>query len=213
MRRNAGRFLLGLLSVVLFAGADAPEPKGLEIYFIDVMGGAATLVVTPERETILLDTGWPGLNDRDPKRIEYVLRNVAKLQKTDHYGGVEGLARRVKVVKYWDRGLPDLSKPDQDKANFPDGPRANDPLGIAYLKASEGKRATLKAGDRLPLKGEIEALVLAASGQVESTSGGRPNPRLCERPRPISRLTPATTPGASPSGSALVTLDSSTAAI
>lgn len=191
MRRLAGRLLLGLFSVALFAGAGKPaaEPKGLEIYFIDVMGGAATLVVTPERETILLDSGWPGLNDRDPKRIEHVLKNVAKLEQidylvtthwhTDHYGGVEGLSKRVKIAHFLDRGLPDLSKPDEDKANFPDGPRSKDPLGIAYRKASEGKRSTLKAGDRLPLKGSIEAVVLAASGQVDPTSEGAKNPN-CE---------------------------------
>ncbi len=191
MRRVPGRIVLGFLSVALLAGAGKPaaEPRGLEIYFIDVMGGAATLVVTPERETILLDSGWPGLNDRDPKRIEHVLKDVAKLEQidylvtthwhTDHYGGVEGLSKRVKIAHFLDRGLPDLSKPDEDKANFPDGPGSKDPLGIAYRKASEGKRSTLKAGDRLPLKGSIEAVVLAASGQVDPSSEGAKNPN-CE---------------------------------
>ncbi len=46
--------------------------RPMEIYFIDVMGGAATLLVTPEGESVLIDSGWPGADDRDPKRIEAV---------------------------------------------------------------------------------------------------------------------------------------------
>src|SRR4051794_19944148 len=60
------------------------EDRGLEVYFIDVQGGAATLLVTPERESVLIDSGWPGLGDRDPKRIAHVIRDVAKLDRLDH---------------------------------------------------------------------------------------------------------------------------------
>ena len=47
--------------------AMAAPPEGLDIHWIDVEGGAATLVVTPAGESILFDTGMPGL--RDPVRI------------------------------------------------------------------------------------------------------------------------------------------------
>ena len=33
----------------------------LDIYWVDVEGGAATLIVTPEDECVLIDTGNPGL--------------------------------------------------------------------------------------------------------------------------------------------------------
>ena len=118
-----------------------------EIYFIDVAGGAATLLVTPERESVLIDSGWPGLNDRDPKRIVHVLRDLAGCDQldhlvtthwhSDHFGGVAGLARLVKIGRFWDRGLPE----DGDsRLDFPDGPKPDDPLGIAYRSASAGKR-------------------------------------------------------------------------
>src|SRR4051812_5744482 len=32
----------------------------LDIYFIDVEGGQATLIVTPAGQTLLIDTGFPG---------------------------------------------------------------------------------------------------------------------------------------------------------
>jgi beta-lactamase superfamily II metal-dependent hydrolase len=143
-RRLCGTiFLISLL--VFVAGGDAPGAN-LDIYFIDVMGGAATLIVTPEGESILVDSGWPELKDRDPKRIEHVLKNVARCDHLDHlvtthwhkdhYGGVEGLSKLVRIGHFWDRGLPDSSAAAVDRAAFPDGPTPNDPLGIAYRKAS-----------------------------------------------------------------------------
>jgi len=186
--RNGG-LALSLLSALLLTAA-APAERGLDVYFIDVMGGAATLVVTPERESVLIDSGWPGQNDRDPKRIEHVLKTVAGLDHldhlvtthwhTDHYGGVEGLARRVRIDHFWDRGLPDPAAPDRDE--YPDGPGPADPLGVAYRKASEGKRKALKAGDTLPLRGGVEAVVLASGGRVVKTPTGPPNPACADAP-------------------------------
>jgi competence protein ComEC len=182
--------MLAAVSIFLLTGADQPQ-RPLDIYFIDVMGGAATLIVTPERESILIDSGWPGLEDRDPLRIEHVLKDVAGLDHLDHlvtthwhmdhFGGVEGLSKRIRIEQFWDRGLPDPSAADGDRAAFPDGPKTDDPLGVAYRKASAGKRKALRAGDLLPLKGAVEARVLASGGHVwEPESDKRPLNRLCE---------------------------------
>jgi beta-lactamase superfamily II metal-dependent hydrolase len=190
------RIRLLAVSVFVLLGLTAAGPaqrsRPLDIYFIDVMGGAATLLVTPERETILIDSGWPGLEDRDPKRIEHVLKEVAGMDHldhlvtthwhTDHYGGVAGLASRVRIDQYWDRGLPDPTAPDNDRPAFPDGPRPGDPLGDAYRKASEGKRRALLAGDTIPLQGGIEALVLASGGRVIASPTGPPNPACVGAP-------------------------------
>jgi hypothetical protein len=169
-----------LLATALFvpSTARAVQAPGLEIYYVDVLGGAATLIVTPERESILIDTGWPGFDDRDPKRIEHVLKDVAGLDHLDHlvtthwhidhYGGVGGLAKRIRIDHYWDRGLP---SDDLSGLDFPDGPKPDDPLLVAYLAASEGKRSVLKPGDTLPLKGDVSALVLASGGKVIGGDG------------------------------------------
>ncbi|MFO0907744.1 MAG: MBL fold metallo-hydrolase [Isosphaeraceae bacterium] len=186
----------------LLLGA-APAEKPLRIFFIDVMGGAATLIVTPESESVLIDSGWPGLEDRDPKRIVSVLKEVAGLDHldhlvtthwhTDHYGGVAGLAKRVSIGHYWDRGLPDLDAPGQDREAYPDGPRRDDPLGKAYREASNGKRTTLKAGDRIPLKGGVELVVLASGGKVidkPASSDTEPN-RACATSPPDRPVDPS----------------------
>jgi beta-lactamase superfamily II metal-dependent hydrolase len=165
-----------LLAAVLGFAAD--EPRGLDIYFVDVQGGAATLIVTPERESILIDSGWPGFDDRDPKRIVYVLKEVAGLDHLDHlvtthwhidhFGGVEGLAKRIEIAHFWDRGLPEDGIAGLD---FPDGPKADDPLGVAYRKASAGKRTALKAGDTLPLRGDAKAVVVVSGKNVIDAHG------------------------------------------
>ena len=46
------------------------QTKPMQIYFIDVEGGQSTLIVSPSGGSMLVDTGWPGLNDRDANRIE-----------------------------------------------------------------------------------------------------------------------------------------------
>ena len=180
--------LLFAIAAVLVLGADDPK-AGLDIYFIDVDGGAATLLVTPERKSVLIDSGWPGRDDRDPKRIVHVLRNVAGLERidhlvtthwhTDHFGGVEGLAKLVPIDRFWDRGLPEDGTAGLD---FPDGPKSEDPLGIAYRRASQGKRKALKSGDTLPLGNQISAMVLTSGGKVyrEDDDLSKPINRFCE---------------------------------
>ena len=74
-------------------------PRPLEIYFIDVEGGAATLLVTPDRESILIDSGWPGKDDRDPKRIVHVLKDLARMRPA-RPSGHDPLAHRP----LWRRG-------------------------------------------------------------------------------------------------------------
>ncbi len=169
----------GFLLLTTTAFGEEPAARPLNLYFIDVMGGAATLIVTPEKESMLIDSGWPGFNDRDPKRVVHVLKDLAGCDHLDHlvithwhmdhFGGVGGLAKAVEIRHFWDRGLPEDNNPDLD---FPDGPKAGDPLGIAYREASKGKRTALKPGDSIPFRGSLKSLVLAAGGKVVHNSSG-----------------------------------------
>lgn len=167
--------LVGLATPAAARSSDTDDARGLDIYFVDVLGGAATLIVTPSGESILVDTGWPGFDDRDPKRIVHVLKDVAGLQQidhlvtthwhTDHYGGVEGLSKLIEIRNYWDRGLPE----DQiEGLDFPDGPKSDNPLYLAYKHASEGKRRVLRAGQRFEVGGGAEVVIVASGGEVIS---------------------------------------------
>src|SRR5215475_1305113 len=71
------------------ASAQAPKPldgargRPLDVYFIDVEGGQATLFVTPSGESMLIDTGFPGNNDRDLERVLATIRQ-AGLSRLDY---------------------------------------------------------------------------------------------------------------------------------
>ncbi|MEC9002536.1 MAG: MBL fold metallo-hydrolase, partial [Planctomycetota bacterium] len=50
-----------LASLALVTSVWAGKADGrLDIYWVDVEGGAATLIVTPQGESVLIDTGNPG---------------------------------------------------------------------------------------------------------------------------------------------------------
>ena len=52
------------------------QPRTFDIYWVDVEGGAATLVVSPSGESLLVDTGWATDDDRDAKRIAAAAREA-----------------------------------------------------------------------------------------------------------------------------------------
>jgi len=188
------------------AAGQPGRDRALDIYFVDVLGGASTVLVTGEGESILVDSGWPGFDDRDPKRIVHVLKDLAGRDHLDHlvtthwhrdhFGGVAGLARLIKIDHFWDRGLPE----DRDSTlDFPDGPADDDPLGFAYRKASAGKRKALRPGETLPLSG-LKAVVLASGGKVidrpvagpsrDGSDSNRPNP-VCDEAVPDQPADPS----------------------
>ena len=137
-----------LLYALLACAPAAAKP--LTIYWIDVEGGAATLLVTPAGESILLDAG--DRNDRDPARIAEVAKQAGVSQidhvilthwHPDHFGGVEGLGRRILLRRFYDHGvLPAL----------PENPQQYAPLKEAYLKVTGGHSSKLAAGDKIPLR-------------------------------------------------------------
>src|SRR5215470_15100686 len=116
--------------IVSAAVADAPTARGapspkLEIYFIDVEGGQSTLIVTPEHQSLLIDTGWAGAGvgfqpgeprkARDANRIVAAAHDAGISQidfvlishfHADHDGGVTELAQLLPVRAFIDHGAP-----------------------------------------------------------------------------------------------------------
>jgi len=160
---------LALLSVAAFAAE-----KTLDIYFIDVEGGQATLMVTPDKQSLLVDTGWPGFQDRDADRIVKTAKK-AGLKKIDyliithyhrdHVGGITQLLSKMSVGTFVDHG------PNRETG------AAAEQLMASYEKAAaSGSRLTVKPGDRIPLK-NVDVEILTADGNVTSKAG-QANP-LC----------------------------------
>ena len=161
--RTAIAAALILCCAVLLRAADT-----LDIYFIDVEGGQATLIVTPARESLLVDTGYAGNNGRDAGRIMAAVRDaglddIDYLLIThfhpDHDGGVVELAQQVPIRTFIDHG--DFG---------PDGEKTANPPAIAAYKAylpvrGKGKHLEPKPGDRLPMKG-VDVTFVSSAGET-----------------------------------------------
>jgi competence protein ComEC len=173
---RASAFLL-LLPLSLTAA-----PKSLDIYFIDVEGGQATLMVNPSGQSILFDTGWPGFNGRDADRIASVA-NAAGLKQIDylvithfhrdHVGGLAQLASRVKIGTFVDHG------PNREEAAV-----TREDYGAYEKIAGKGRRVSMRPGDQIPVK-DTEVRVLTADGQhisVALPGAGQPNSLCASEP-------------------------------
>jgi competence protein ComEC len=147
--------------------------KNLEMYWIDVEGGAATLIVAPSGQSLLIDTGW-AVGDRDAKRI-YAAAQQAGIKQIDHFvlshyhadhaGGLAALSKMIPISRFYGRG-DDIEKENQQWLD-------------SFVNASKGRRTIVNPGDKIPIAG-LEALVVASDGKLldQPVKGGAPNP-LC----------------------------------
>src|SRR6266576_790121 len=167
---------LGLALLLGGPAAAAQKKRGLDVHFIDTEGGAATLIVTPAGESVLIDCGNPGA--RDAERIHKVATGPAGLKAidhliithwhSDHYGGVAHLSRLMPVQHYYDHGIPDTLA--EDSKNFP-------LLIGAYKAATKGVSKTLKPGDEVVLRQKegtpaLKLSCLCGSGEVVAEKAG-----------------------------------------
>jgi competence protein ComEC len=157
------RMLLGFVLAATLVNA----AKTLDVYFVDVEGGQATLIVTPNKESILVDTGWPGFNGRDADRIKAAAKSAGVKQidylilthyHRDHAGGVSQLVERLPVRTFVDHG-----------PNGEDSTNGKESLAAWEKALATGKRLSVKAGDKIPLKG-VDLQVVAANGEVISSA-------------------------------------------
>lgn len=168
-----------LITLLALAGAALlPAAKNLEIYFVDVEGGQATLFVAPSGESMLVDTGWSGYNSRDADRIAAAAKHAGVKAidfllithfHEDHVGGVPQLARKLPIRTFIDHG----EDVEQD--------RRGKELYAAYTEyRAKGQRILAKPGVTIPVKG-LQVQVLTADGdEIENPlpGAGQPNP-LC----------------------------------
>ena len=151
------------------------QSKNLDIYWIDAEGGAASLIVSPSGESMLIDTGF-AVGDRDAKRI-YAATQMAGLKKidyvvishfhADHVGGLPALSKMIPLGQLYGRSSAELEPVNQQWLNN-------------FNTAAVAKRTVVKAGDEIPLKGVRTEVVIADAKPIDKPvkGGGAPNP-LC----------------------------------
>ena len=193
-RSTLKRIFLSLVTTtILFTGAaTGAPPDTLDVYFIDVEGGQATLVVTPAGESLLIDAGFPGggtfqsrpgdaVSPRDPVRIAAMVRQAGLSRidyllvthfHGDHFGGVMELAQRLPIGTFVDHG------------DVPAEAEQNVPGTLALFQDYQAVRAAgrhlePKPGERVPVKG-LDVVVVSAGGATIAqplAGGGAANSR------------------------------------
>lgn len=181
--------VVGMLSLWSFSANSAsvaavtPENGApLQIYFVDVEGGQATLFVTPEGNSLLIDTGWPDNNGRDAdrivaaaklagiKQIDFVLLTHYHM---DHAGGITQLAAETPIRTVIDHG--ENREPNND---------ATEQVWEDYQKLLTKEKLTriiAKPGETLPIEG-MEAHVISSDGELieKPLNGGGGKNAACD---------------------------------
>ena len=153
----------------------AATTRPLEIFFIDVEGGASTLIVTPAGQSLLIDAGYGGRDGRDASRIlaaaaDAGITRIDYLLIThfhnDHVGGVPELASRMPIGTFIDYGTP-LGTDRMTTRAF---------QSYAPVRG-ESPHIVPRPGDLLPLEG-LQATVVSAGGTLLTAplaGGGQAN--------------------------------------
>src|SRR6202171_628682 len=187
MRGAMAALLIVMLGAFAAAVPGPVSPKPLQIYFVDVEGGQATLFVTPEGKSLLIDTGWPDNNGRDADRIAAAAED-AKISQIDfvvithfhddHVGGVPQLAAKIPVGTFIDHGELRETNDDAAKRVF-----------SAYqqvLATGKYKHITAKPGEVLPITG-MQVRVVTSDGQLIERplpGGGKENASCANAAKP-----------------------------
>jgi beta-lactamase superfamily II metal-dependent hydrolase len=147
------------------------------IYFIDVEGGQSTLIVTPEKHSLLIDTGWAGQGSGfapgDPQQARDANRIVAAAQDAgiaridfllithfhpDHDGGVAELAKLMPIGTFIDPEHP-------SSWAVTTGPDIK-PAFDAYKSVRQGHiHIVPKPGDQLPIP-RIQTTVVSSEAAI-----------------------------------------------
>jgi competence protein ComEC len=172
-----------LLLALLAAALPLAAAGNLQIYFVDVEGGQATLIVSPSGQSMLVDAGWPGFGGRDADRIVAAAKAAGVKQidymlmthyHVDHVGGIPPLAEKIPIMHFIDHGPNNETDPMAKR------------LEAAYdALLKKGDHTVVKPGDKIPLKG-VDIEVVAANGErIEKplAGAGAPNP-VCAEVKP-----------------------------
>jgi beta-lactamase superfamily II metal-dependent hydrolase len=172
------RTILASLVFVVAIGASPARSQAarpLQVYWIDVEGGGATLIVTPARQSVLVDAGNPG--GRDAGRIIKTAREIAKLERidylvvthlhVDHFGGVAEVASAIPIGTLYENGIDSAPAAEKAQTQVP-----------AFRNAAIARRIVAQPGDTIPLTqtpgtARVGLRILSAR-QTFAPASGRP---------------------------------------
>ena len=176
--------LLAALLLALFVPA-LPAAKTLDMYVVDTEGGKALLLISPSGQSMLVDAGFPGNNDRDGIRIEEAAK-AAGVKKfdylvvthydLDHVNNVPATVARIPADTFVDHGPAVVTDGGTTKAVA-----AYDEL------VAKAKHLVVKPGDKIPFQG-VDVLVVTSALQALAKpvqGAGAANP-FCAETQPMT---------------------------
>jgi beta-lactamase superfamily II metal-dependent hydrolase len=196
-----------LLALAASTALADQKSRTLDFYWVDSEGGGSTLIVTPNNESVLIDTGNPG--GRDAGRIVSAAK-AAGLTKidhviithwhTDHFGGAAEVAAQLPFGTIYQRELPERDPDGRVQSTFP--------VQIKPFRELPTKRETLRAGTSIPLRAvtgsaaaKLELRCLGADQKfVEPTAAQR------QKTNPLTGTVPAKAPDPSDNANSAVFL-------
>jgi beta-lactamase superfamily II metal-dependent hydrolase len=135
------------------------------MYFVEVNGAQTTLVITPENESILIDGSSPDQGFHAAGVIAAIAK-LAKIDKIDYWAltheGERDSGSGLQSIAALPVGavITAVRKPKQTVLR-----QAS--LRQQYnLEASGDRRVAVKAGDHLPIAGDVDAIVVSADGNL-----------------------------------------------
>ncbi len=149
------RLNLSVGIVLSCLGLNTQAQDTLDIYWIDVEGGAATLLVTPEGQSVLMDAGYSRPDDSHAKRVVDAMNDagidnldyfIASHFHGDHVGGLVALGRLVQIGEFIDHGKSVEQTTER-------GQRAWEAYLAAAATAERRAPTPVRPGDVLPLRG------------------------------------------------------------
>jgi competence protein ComEC len=162
MRRSILLFFLAIALSPAILVAQTRTAKTLEVYVVDVEGGNATLFVSPSGESVLIDTGNPGV--RDAGRIMAATKDAGVTQidhlitthwHGDHFGGLSELASRIPIKEFIDHG-----------GDVQHNPQVGEFLQNVYPTLYQNRKHTVaKPGDKISVAG-LDWRVVSAGGEL-----------------------------------------------
>jgi competence protein ComEC len=152
---------------------------------VDTEGGKALLLISPSGQTMLVDAGFPGFNDRDAIRIEEAAKAagvtrfdflVVTHYDGDHVNNVPATVARIPAVTFVDHGKAVVTNAGTTKAVT-----AYDEL------VARAKHLVVKPGDKIPFAG-VDVLVVTSAFEKMSkpAPGGGGANAFCAETQPMT---------------------------
>ena len=154
-------WLLALIWLALSAPWGRAAEATLDIYWIDVEGGGGTLIVTPARQSILIDTGWStgpsaarirdAATNAGVSRIDFLILTHFHM---DHFGGAASLAALMPIGTVLDNRIPEHDPDGQNDEQFLSTIKP-------YREFKAERRMVIQPGESLPLQQPDSAIPIS----------------------------------------------------